>query len=107
MTNEELKTKLTDLFKNYHEASPSDLMYQEYDDDLFHEHDIVIENVDSYGGEDCGSEYYATYKFTSDGAEVHATFSGWYASYCGADFDSWSFVKPIQVMKTEYVQDED
>ena len=50
--------------------------------------------VDSYGGEDQGSEYYHVWKFTMDDETVFARFDGTYASHYGTDFDGWKFVTP-------------
>jgi hypothetical protein len=57
---------------------------------------ISFKLVDSYGGEDQGSDYYTVYKFTDNdtGEEVYAKFQGWYQSYDGAEYESWSFVQP-------------
>ena len=64
---------------------------------------ISIRLVDSYGGEDQGSTYYAVYQFSKDGEQdVFIKFNGWYASYDGATFEDFKVVQPKQVMKIEY-----
>jgi hypothetical protein len=50
--------------------------------------------VDSYGGEDQGSEYYHVWKFTMDNETAFVRFDGTYASHYGTDFDGWKFVTP-------------
>ncbi len=66
--------------------------------------DISFEHVDSYGGEDQGSDFYSVYLFTDNhtGEKVYAKFQGWYASYQGAEYESWSFVQPKQKTVTVY-----
>lgn len=56
--------------------------------------DIEAEVVDSYGGEDQGSEYYHVWKFTMAGEVCFVRFDGTYASHYGTDFDGWKFVTP-------------
>jgi hypothetical protein len=58
--------------------------------------------VDSYGGEDMGSTYYAIYKFTRDGEEVFIKFYGFYTSYDGSDYRDFCQVFPKEVTKVEY-----
>lgn len=65
-------------------------------------YDFSIDFVDSYGGEDMGSEYWTVYKFTKDGEELYVKFSGWYQSYSGAEYEGFSFVQPKEKMVTYY-----
>lgn len=67
---------------------------------------LTIEQVDSYGGEDMGSDYWRIFKFTDkeSGESVLVKFDGSYASYSGSTFESWFFVDPKQVMVTQYVK---
>lgn len=64
---------------------------------------IKAEVVDSYGGEDQGSEYYHVWKFTMDDETVFARFDGTYASHYGTDFDGWKFVTPQERTVIVYV----
>jgi len=59
--------------------------------------------VASYGGEDQGTTYYSVYKFTQGDISVYIKFSGWYASYNGAEYQGFSFVVPKEVTKIEYI----
>lgn len=59
--------------------------------------------VESVGGEDQGSTYYTVYKFTQGDDVVYLKFSGWYASYNGADYRDFQQVHPKEVTKVEYV----
>lgn len=59
--------------------------------------------VNHYGGEDEGSTYYTVYKFTQGDDVVYLKFSGWYASYNGADYRDFQQVHPKEVTKVEYV----
>lgn len=78
------------------------LMYEELDDDLFTSHSIQTKIMQSHGGEGEGSDYYTVYSFTKDDETVYVKFQGWYASYYGADYDSWKFVEPKQKTTTVY-----
>ena len=62
-------------------------------------------SVDSYGGEGQGSDFYSVILIrNSDNhdEQYHIKFQGWYASYDGAEYDSWSFVEPKQKTITVY-----
>ena len=59
--------------------------------------------VDSYGGEDQGSEYYHVWKFTMDNETAFVRFDGTYASHYGTDFDGWKFVTPQERTVIVYV----
>ena len=61
--------------------------------------------VDSYGGEDQGSRFYSVILIRNPDnhdEQYHIIFQGWYASYNGAEYDSWSFVEPKQKTITVY-----
>ena len=61
--------------------------------------------VDSYGGEDQGSDFYTVILIRnpdSHDEQYYIKFQGWYASYVGAEYDSWSFVEPKQKTITIY-----
>ena len=61
--------------------------------------------VDSYGGEDQGSNFYSVIIIRNPGnhgEQYYIKFQGWYTSYDGADYDSWSFVEPKQKTITVY-----
>lgn len=64
--------------------------------------DIKADFISSYGGEDCGSDYWSVVKFTDATGSVLVKFQGWYASYHGADYQDWSFVEPKQKTITVY-----
>jgi hypothetical protein len=65
---------------------------------------ISFKEVDSYGGEGEGNNYYTVYQFTDNdtGGQVYVKFQGWYASYEGAEYESWSFVQPKGKTVTVY-----
>ena len=61
--------------------------------------------VDSYGGEDQGSDFYTVILVRNPDnrdEQYYTKFQGWYASYAGAEYDSWSFVEPKQKTITVY-----
>ena len=59
--------------------------------------------VDSYGGEDCGSEWYVVNHFIEH--DVYIRVDGYYSSYEGTDFDGQDFtqVYPTEVKRIEYL----
>ena len=62
-------------------------------------------SVDSYGGEGQGSDFYSVMLIRNPDnhdEQYHIKFQGWYASYDGAEYDSWSFVEPKQKTITVY-----
>lgn len=60
------------------------------------------DEVDEYGGEDCGSEWYSV-KFFKD-HNVYIRTDGYYQSYDGATFDDYGQeVFPTEVTKIEYL----
>ena len=57
---------------------------------------ISFKEMDSYGGEDCGSEYWCVWEFSRGDEVDRFKFVGWYASYDGATFEHVFEVKPVQ-----------
>lgn len=62
----------------------------------------VYNEVDAYGGEDCGSTYYRVYCFQSKGEKVYIKFNGWYASHYGSEYQDFEIVTPQQRTVTVY-----
>ena len=61
--------------------------------------------VASYGGEGQGSDFYSVILIRNPdnhNEQYHIKFQGWYASYNGAEYESWSFVEPKQKTITVY-----
>ncbi len=66
-----------------------------------------IEFIDSHGGEGEGNQFWHILKIEhNNGTIALVKLDGYYASYSGSDYSDWFFVKPIQVMVTQYVKDE-
>ena len=57
---------------------------------------ISFEEVDRYGGEDQGSDYWSVYSFTDGMQVVFIQFQGWYASYEGSTYDEFFEVNPVE-----------
>lgn len=54
---------------------------------------------DDYGGEEKGSEYWVIVGFSESEDKsnpIYAKFDYYYASYNGADYERWEFVKPVE-----------
>lgn len=92
---------IADLIFNY-EHVLEDLDVETYT------HNIAeIKIIDSYGGEGKGDEYWHVIKLThKNGSEHLVKLDGYYASYTGISYGEWFFVKPVQVMVTQYVKSE-
>ena len=61
--------------------------------------------VDSYGGEDQGSDFYSVIHIRNPDnhdEQYYIKFQGWYTSYGGAEYEDWSFVEPKQKTITVY-----
>ena len=61
--------------------------------------------VDSYGGEDQGSDFYGVILIRNPDnhdEQYYIKFQGWYSSYSGAEYEGWSFVEPKQKTITVY-----
>lgn len=71
-------------------------------EEVFDNQLITVKQVDSYGGEDMGSDYWSVYSFTKDNEEIFVKFYGWYASHVGSEYRGYSFVKPKQKTITVY-----
>ena len=62
-------------------------------------------SVASYGGEDCGSEYYNVIEVRLEDSPAETLLvriEGWYQPYNGADYSDWKFVEPKQKTITVY-----
>ena len=57
---------------------------------------VTFDNVDSYGGEGKGDQYWCVWEFTRGDEVVCFKFDGWYASYDGATFEDVFEVIPKQ-----------
>ncbi len=105
MTN--FKQEVTD-YLNDNRAICEELMYEEgYDKDWSQDDNDLFEykGVDSYGGEDQGSDFYSVILIRNPDnhdEQYYIKFQGWYASYDGAEYHNWSFVEPKQKTITTY-----
>lgn len=61
---------------------------------LFDNELINVNEVDRYGGEDQGSEYWSVYSFSKGGEKFFVKFYGWYASHNGSEYQGYKFVTP-------------
>jgi hypothetical protein len=94
-----LKSILDIIFEELDESSLKSMMHEDYDDDIetvLNNHLIHFEVVDSYGGEDQGSDYWCVWKFSKDNEECFIKFQGWYASHYGTEYQGYKFVTPAQ-----------
>lgn len=111
--SEQLKQRVTEMFG---EISPEGFMFKRdsrlvwdsktkrsvYNIRYDHWSNIVAELMDHYGGEGQGDLYWTVWKFTEGDESVLVKFSGWYASYSGAEYKDWFFVEPKQKVVTVY-----
>ena len=104
MTN--FKQQVTEYLNNNREIC-KEMMYEgvyamDWESD---ELPFGYKGVDSYGGEGQGSDFYSVILIRNPAnhdEQYHIKFQGWYASYNGAEYESWSFVEPKQKTITIY-----
>ena len=98
---------LSDFFLSEVSDSDSTYYYTETNEFLteIYSKNIKHKFVDSFGGEGQGDSFWSVYSFAKDDETVYVKFDGWYQSYNGAEYDSWFFVKPVQVTVTQYQND--
>ncbi len=73
--------------------------------DTMQEQNVKFEYVTNHGGEGEGEAFWSVYKFTDGTDEVFVQFDGYYQSYDGSTFNEFFFVKPREVMVTQYFKD--
>ena len=80
--------------------SVEDFAYEDYDSEELGLGEVKV--VDSYGGEDQGSEWYKVQYFVEH--DVYIKTEGWYSSYNGTDFEEGygEEVRPTQKTITVY-----
>lgn len=71
-------------------------------EEVFDNQLITVKQVDSYGGEDMGSDYWSVHSFTKDNEEIFVKFYGWYASHVGSEYRGYKFVAPKEKTITVY-----
>jgi hypothetical protein len=109
-----LKEKLLKLFEEANVSVQLDFFNQEakrasYNDerlsnflDELEKHAIDHKEVEHYGGEGEGDEYYRVYSFSIAGETLFIKFDGSYQSYVGAEYGRMFFVTPKSVTVTKY-----
>ena len=102
----DFKQQVTD-YLNDNRNICEELMYEgayamDWESDGLH---FDYKGVNSHGGEDQGSDFWTVILIRNPinhDEQYHIKLQGWYASYNGAEFDSWSFVEPKQKTTTVY-----
>ena len=89
-----------DIF--FHEVLSGNTKFNSILQKLLAKDEIVVEYVESFGGEGSGDDYWTVYKISNTTETTYIRFQGWYASYHGAEFTETHEVKPIQVTVTQY-----
>ena len=99
MTAQEILERLPQIFEN---SSIEDFAYGDFDQNEIPENIGEILEVEQYGGEGKGDEWYSIKHFTKH--DVYICVSGRYSSEWGTSFgDGWGYeVKPVQKMVTSY-----
>lgn len=72
------------------------------------EHNISsIKFIESFGEDGEGNQYWHILEIRhKNDTSLLVKLDGYYTSYIGSEYSEWFFVKPIQVMVTQYVKDE-
>jgi hypothetical protein len=94
-----LKSTLESIFEEISDNSLKDMMSEDCDGEIETALDnqlIYCNVVDSYGGEDQGSDYWCVWKFSKGREECFVKFYGYYASHYGTDYQGYKFVTPQQ-----------
>jgi len=60
----------------------------------------LLENVENYGGEGQGDDYWVVVKASKDDQVSYWKFYGWYASHQGGELESVVEVKPVEKLVT-------
>lgn len=64
---------------------------------------ITVEEVDNYGGEGLGDEYWIVFRLTKGEETMLLRVDGYYASYAGGEYHGPPYeVEPVEVTVTEY-----
>lgn len=89
---------LTDFFNCEFQVKPWDWDSEEITEfrNVLLNTGISFEEVDRYGGEDQGSDYWSVYSFTDGMQVVFIQFQGWYASYKGSTYEEFFEVTPVE-----------
>ena len=89
---------LTDFFNCEFQVKPWDWDSEEITEfrELLSDTGITFEEVDRYGGEDQGSDYWSVYSFNDGMQVVFIQFQGWYASYEGSTYEEFFEVTPVE-----------
>lgn len=104
MTLKETLASIIDKLSDHDKECMMDgcFMYGDNIQEFFDAALINIKQVDSYGGEDMGSDYWAVYSFGKDNEKVFVKFYGWYASHVGSEYRGYVFVEPKEKTITVY-----
>lgn len=97
-----LKETLQLILEQLSEDDKEAFMDDDGPEEVFDAQLIAVKQVDSYGGEDMGSDYWSVYSFTKDNEEVFVKFYGWYASHYGSEYRGHKFVAPKEKTITVY-----
>lgn len=103
MSLKEIVSKIIDDTEN------SDIIEEMFDqymssscNELLEKYNITATEVDHAGGEDEGRDYYTVYEFSDNIDKVFVKLQGWYASYQGSEYESYSFVEPKEKVVIVY-----
>lgn len=77
--------------------------YGIYDRKLMELGVVEANSVEHFGGEDQGREYWTVWSFKfKDGSIIYVKFEGWYASYCGSEYERCFIVEAKEKVVTYY-----
>lgn len=104
-----MKELIKEILNSVSERELRSLLCGDCGDDLhelFHSNGIDYNEVRSHGGEDMGSEYWRIYSLiSSTGETANIKLYGYYSSYDGVEYRGYFFVKPVQVLTTQWQQE--
>ena len=95
---------INNFFQSEYDSSDYNELIEELSDDSARLETILAigpwEQMDSYGGEGSGDDYWSVYYFSIH--DIYIQFDGWYASSYGSEYQGMFRVYPRQVTSTQY-----
>lgn len=70
--------------------------------ELYPDDEIFLTEIDHYGGEDQGLDYWTVWEFSTADQTIMLKFDGYYQSHFPIEFNGWYEVEPVEVTRIEY-----
>lgn len=90
----QLKEKVTKIIKSLSDEDIYCLFKGDFTTDIFDNKNIKYTEVDHYGGEDQGKDYYTIYSFKDNYEVYYVKFYGNYDEFYGLEYTNYMFIQP-------------